>query len=117
MPEQADKPLVILHGEIKSPPLSIDARRKAGFLLRMLQQGEMLSLPESRPMPAIGSGCHELRIRDSGTRLSWRIIYRIDDDAIVIANVFAKKSQQTPIEAIARSRKRLRQYDIDRRSS
>jgi phage-related protein len=77
-----DKPLVWLHGEIKSPPLSSAARLETGLLLRKLQRGEKLGMPYSRPMPSIGSRCHELRINDE--RVTWRIVYRIDTDAIVI---------------------------------
>jgi phage-related protein len=77
----APKPLVWLHGEIKTPPLSEAARAEAGFLLRCLQKGEKLSLPKSRPMPAVGSSCHELRIRDADQ--TWRVIYAIEEDAIV----------------------------------
>ncbi len=62
MPDQ--KSLVWLKGEIKTPPFSREARIEAGFLLRQLQQEEMLSLPHSRPMPSIGKNCHELRITD-----------------------------------------------------
>ena len=51
----SDKPLVWLHGEIKTPPFSEAGRLEAGFLLRRLQQGEKLSLPQSRPMPGIGA--------------------------------------------------------------
>jgi phage-related protein len=87
----ADKPLVWLEGEIKTPPFSQAARMEAGYLLRKLQQGETLEMPHSRPMPSIGSRCHELRINDE--RTSWRIIYRIDSDAIVILEVFSKKSR------------------------
>ena len=57
-----DKPLVWLGGEVKSPPLSKEARLEAGHWLRTLQAGHALSLPHSRPMPAIGPRCHELRI-------------------------------------------------------
>ena len=74
-----DKPLIWLHGEIKTPPFSQAARLEAGFLLRKLQRGESLSLPHSRPMPAIGPRCHELRVTDK--RKTWRVIYRIDADA------------------------------------
>lgn len=81
-----DKPLVWLHGEIKTPPFSPGARIEAGYLLRLLQQGKRLAMPRSRPMPSIGAGCHELRINDE--KLTWRIIYRIDPDAIVILEVF-----------------------------
>ena len=63
-----DKPLIWLHGEIKTPPLSVSARIEAGVLLRRLQRGEGLSLPESRPMPTIGPRCHELRIGDTVTK-------------------------------------------------
>lgn len=83
-----DKPLVWLSGEIKTPPFSHAARLEAGTLLRRLQQGEFLSMPHSRPMPSIGPRCHELRLRDEDR--NWRVIYRIDADAIVIADVFAK---------------------------
>jgi phage-related protein len=89
-----DKPLVWLHGEVKSPPFSDAARVDAGYLRRRLQMGERLSLPHSRPMPAIGRGCHELRIVDE--KVTWRIVYRLDDDAVVILEVFEKKTRATP---------------------
>jgi phage-related protein len=82
---------------------------EAGFLLRRLQQGEGLGLPHSRPMPVMGPQCHELRVRDAGH--SWRIVYRVDRDAIVIADVFDKKTRQTPKELIEVCRRRLRAYD------
>src|SRR5439155_23406999 len=46
-----DKPLILLHGEIKTPPFSPGARREAGFLLRRLQQGLVVAMPYSRAMP------------------------------------------------------------------
>ncbi len=104
-----DKPLVWLHGEIKSPPFSSPARIEAGYLFRLLQMGEKLSLPHSRPMPSIGKNCHELRINDENS--TWRIIYRIDNDAIVILEVFNKKSQQTPKKVIDVCKKRIKEYD------
>ena len=82
----AHKPVVWLHGEIKTPPFSAKARIEAGVLLRRLQRGEALSLPHSRPMPALGVRCHELRIVAAGAR--WRIVYRADQDAVVVAEVF-----------------------------
>ena len=104
-----DKPLAWLHDEIKTPPLSKAARLAAGYLLRRLQRGEMLSMPHSRPMPSIGRNCHELRIDDENA--SWRVVYRIDDDAIVIAAIFAKKTPRTPKRVIDACRRRLRNYD------
>jgi phage-related protein len=73
-------------------------------------------MPESRPMTSIGRACHELRVQDPKSRVTWRIIYRIDRDAIVIAEIFAKQTQRTPDEVIGRCRQRLRKYDEDRRS-
>jgi len=104
-----DKLLVWLHGEIKTPPLSEDARLEAGFLLRRLQRGEILSLPHVRPVPVIGARCYELRINDENQ--TWRVIYRIDDDAIVILEVFSKKNRTTPKHIIQTCQRRLKEYD------
>ena len=103
------KPLVWLHGEVKSPPFSSEARAEAGYLLRLLQAGILLELPQSRPMPVIGKHCHELRINDEDK--TWRIMYRIDDDAIVILEVFAKKTQATSKKVIDTCKDRLKRYE------
>ena len=79
------------------------------MLLRRLQMGELIGMPSSRPMPTIGPRCHELRVRDENE--NWRIMYRIDDDAIVILAVFAKKTRETPKSVIESCRKRLADYD------
>jgi phage-related protein len=110
--EHQGKPLVWLHGEVKTPPFSREARIEAGVLLRRLQDGESLGLPHSRPMPSIGTHCHELRIRD--VEKNWRIIYRIGDDAILLVEVFIKTTRATPQKVITVCQKRLSQYDIDR---
>ena len=107
--DREGKPLVWLRGEVKTPPFSQTARLEAGYLLRLLQQGESLGLPYSRPMPAIGPRCHELRINDeAGT---FRIMYRADTDAVVILDVLKKKTEQTPRSVIETCRHRLRTYD------
>lgn len=109
MANGSDKPLVWMRGEVKTPPFSQDARIEVGSLLRRLQQGEVLSLPHSRPMPDIGKRCHELRIVDEDK--SWRIIYRTDDDAILILEVFSKTTPKTPKSVIDNCKRRIRQYD------
>ena len=106
---EADKPLVWLRGEVKTPPFSAKARIEAGVLLRRLQRGELLSMPASRPMPGIGKHCHELRVQDD--KVTWRLFYRIDADAILIAGVEEKKTQKTPKRTIDACRERLRRYD------
>ena len=104
-----DKPLVWLHGEVVSPPFSAEARLEAGYLLRLLQQGRSIGLPQSRPMPSVGPNCHELRIIDAAA--TWRIMYKVAADAIVILEVFSKKTPSTPKEVVDICRKRLRLYE------
>ena len=109
VPSADGKPLVWLHGEVKTPPFSRSARVETGLRLRQLQSGARLAMPHSRPMPSIGPRCHELRVTDLNTQ--WRVVYRIDDDAIVIAEVFAKKSPRTTSSVLETCRQRLRRYD------
>lgn len=66
-------------------------------------------MPHSRPMPVIGARCNELRIQDE--KRIWRIIYRVDADAVVIAEVFSKTTQATPTAVVKNSKRRLRAYD------
>jgi phage-related protein len=106
---EGNKPLVWLHGEIKTPPMVPRSRLQTGYLLRRLQRGETLSMPESRPMPSIDPRCHELRI-DEGT-VTWRIFYRTDPDAIVILDVLKKKTPATPKTVIEICKRRLAEYD------
>lgn len=104
-----DKPLVWPRGAVKTPPFSPESRIEAGVLLRRLRRGETISLPYSRPMPSISKRCHELRINDK--RKTWRIIYRVDSDAIVILDVFCGTTQQTPQRVIAACQRRLQGND------
>jgi phage-related protein len=60
-------------------------------------------------MPSIGASVHELRIKDAAAE--WRIMYRIDTDAIVIAEMFQKKTRATPPAVIETCKRRLRRYD------
>ena len=89
MARTMDKPLVWLRGEVKTPPLGAEARVEAGFLLRRLQKGASLGLQHSRPMSSIGSQRHELRVNDENQ--TWRIVYHVAIDAVVILDVFSKK--------------------------
>ena len=113
--KKRDMPLVWLHTEVKSPPFSLAARIEAGTLLRQLQQGILLALPHSRPMPVIGARCHELRINDESK--TWRIFYRADTDAIVLLDVLAKKTDTTPKPTIDLCIARLNVYFTPRRAT
>ena len=80
-------------------------------MLRRLQRGEKLEMPHSRPMPSIGARCHELRLTDE--KKEWRIIYRMDADAIVIGDVFQKTMQKTPQRVIDECKRRFARYNRD----
>ena len=103
------RPLVWLRGSVKTPPFSAAARLEAGVLLRRLQRGDSLSMPHARPMPTLGARCGELRVPDAV--LTWRILYRLDPDAVVIVDGFAKKTRATPTKVLATGRGRLQRYD------
>jgi phage-related protein len=93
----------------QNPTFSPDARIEAGFLLARLQEGEPLSITLSRPLPVLGPRCHELRVADGKRDL--RIIYRLDQDAVVILEFFSKKTQRTPAAVLRICRERMHHYD------
>jgi phage-related protein len=103
------RPLVWLGGELVTPPLSREARVEAGVLLRRIQEGEHIGMPHARAMGSVGPRCHELRINDRGQ--TWRVVYRVDPDAVIILEVFSKKSRTTPDDVLQTCRRRLAMYD------
>jgi phage-related protein len=103
------KPLVWLQGEIKTPPFTAEGRQEAGMLLRLLQEGEQLGMPQAEPLPIVGPRCGALRIRDA--EHNWRIMYRVDSDAVVILEVYSKKTRKIPDEVIKRCKDRVKRYD------
>jgi len=60
-------------------------------------------------MPSIGAHCHELRINDDNK--TWRLFYRIDDDAIIVIHWVDKKTSKTPQDVIDLCKKRLATYE------
>ena len=107
---KADEKSVYFLGElVRTPPIAAESRLEIGTLLGSLQMGHTLGMPHSRPMPSIGPRCHELRVRDA--RHNWRVVYRIDADALLVVAVFAKGTEKTPKRLIDLSRDRLATYD------
>lgn len=88
--ELKDKLVFWLHTEIKTPPFSENARLTAGYFIRKLQQHEMLTMPDLRPMPSIGNRC---------------------ENAILVLNIFPKKTRTTPKKEIDLAKTRLRTYE------
>jgi phage-related protein len=72
-------------------------------------------MPLAEPLPIIGSHCGALRVRDG--EHNWRIVYRIDTDAVAVLDVYAKKTREIPDEVIRRCKARLKRYDDATRDS
>ena len=73
----------------------LDARRVAGFELWQVQIGAMPS--DFKPMPGVGVGAYELRLRVLG---EWRVIYVAKFADAVYVHAFQKKTQKTRQEDI-----------------
>ncbi len=80
------------------------------MLLRLLQEGAKLGMPLAETLPDVGTRCGALRVRDTGH--NWRIMYRIDADAVLVLDVYPKKTRKIPNEVIHRCKDRLKQYDV-----
>ena len=66
-------------------------------------------MPQAEPLTGVGPRCGALRVR--GVEHNWRIMYRVDTDAILVLEVYSKKSRKIPDEVIERCKQRLKQYD------
>jgi phage-related protein len=82
------------------------ARRKAGFQLFLVQQGD--EPDDWKPMVDVGPGVKEIRIRDrDGT---FRVFYLATfADAVYVLHCFQKKTQKTRAEDIALGKRRYRE--------
>lgn len=72
-----------------------------------LERGHMLSMPLSRPMPSIGAGVHELRLKDrSGV---YRCVYWLAGGGFIyLIHAFKKATQKTSQRDMEIARERLR---------
>lgn len=76
--------------ELRGFPKS--ARREAGFQLDLVQRG--LEPADWKPMPGIGSGVCEMRIRDAAG--AFRVVYVAKfAEAVYVLRCFQKKSART----------------------
>ena len=83
-------------------------KREIGEALRDVQKGISLGLPLSRPMPAVASGAHELRVRSATTTV--RVFYFVKlADTIMVLHGFQKKTQKAPAHEIAVGQQRLKE--------
>ena len=76
--------------------------------LARLDAGLMLSMPLSRPMPSVGRGIHELRLKDRSG--AYRVVYALLQRGTVhVLHAFKKTTQATPLKNLELVRKRLRE--------
>jgi phage-related protein len=91
---------------IRSFPKSV--RRELGKAIFDLQQGAVLTMPLSRPMPSIEQGAAELRIRDrSGIYRAF--YYTRSTRGILVFHAFVKKTQATTLHELILGKKRLKE--------
>ena len=85
--------------------MPIEAKRAAGFQLDRVQRGLM---PEDfKPMPAVGPGVFEIRIREEGR--AHRVFYVARfEEAVYALHAFEKKTQRTPKQNLETGRRRYR---------
>lgn len=85
-----------------------DVRRKIGYLLRKLEEGEFLGMPHARPMSIVGSGVMELRV--SSQDGAFRVFYVLKiGEKITVFHAFHKKTQKTDHSELVLGKKRLRE--------
>lgn len=83
----------------------VDARLHAGTDLRLVQQG--VDPRDGKPMPSIGKGAREIRIRTSDG--AFRVFYVVESAmAIYVLHAFQKKSRKTSRQDIEKGITRYR---------
>ena len=79
------------------------ARQRAGYALGLVQQG--LEPPDWRPMPSVGMGVSEIRVR---TGREFRLFYVAKyAEAIYVLHAFEKKTAKTAWADLDLARRRL----------
>lgn len=87
------------------------ARHDAGYQLHRVQTGEQPA--DFKPMPTIGRGVEELRVRDASG--AYRVIYTARvADAVYVLHAFQKKTQRTAPANIELARHRFKQIMRER---
>ena len=82
------------------------ARREAGHQLDQVQRG--LEPDDWKPMPSIGPGVREVRVRDEAG--AFRVVYTATrPEAVHVLHAFQKKTQATAKRDLDLARARLRE--------
>ena len=84
-----------------------DARIDAGWQLELVQRG--LDPDDWKPMPTIGPGVREIRIREATG--AFRVVYLATlEDRVLVLHAFQKKTQATPKKDIELAIQRLKRW-------
>ena len=87
-----------------------EARREAGHQLNRVQRG--LDPNDWKPMPGIGVGVREIRVRDEAG--AFRVIYTANrPEAVYVLHAFQKKTPQTTKRDLDLAKARL--WELTRR--
>ena len=99
------KPIEFLGDSLRSPrEFPDDAKHDAGYQLDRVQHG--LQPDDFKPMPTIGKGVEEIRVRDDSG--AYRIIYTARlADAVYVLHAFQKKTQATSKRDIELAKQRF----------
>ncbi|MEI8346201.1 MAG: type II toxin-antitoxin system RelE/ParE family toxin [Pseudomonadota bacterium] len=93
--------------------LSKEVKNEFGYLIFRLQTGDLLEMPQARPMSIAGHGTYELRVRgDDG---NYRLFYYLKHPSgILLFHAFKKKTNQTPPREIDSAGRHLKEmlYDL-----
>ena len=75
--------------------------------LARLDAGQSLAMPLSRPLPSIGAGVHELRLKDRSG--AYRVVYALIEPGIVhVLHAFKKTTATTRRRNIELAQSRLK---------
>jgi phage-related protein len=101
------KPIAFLGGSLDDlRAFPADARREAGYQLDRVQRG--LDPNDWRPMPSIGAGVREIRVRERAG--AFRVIYAATfADVVYVLHAFQKKARQTAKREVDLAAARLRE--------
>ena len=82
-----------------------DVRVEAGTALRLVQQG--VEPQDWKPMPDVGKGAREIRIRDQAG--AFRVFYVVESvDAVYVLHAFQKKTQRTSKQDLDKGKARYK---------
>ena len=89
--------------------LSVALKKQIGEAIRDLQKGLALGMPLNKPMPDVGQGVYELRVKDRNKAIRVFYIAKIKD-YILVFHAFEKRTQKTPLREIELGRKRMKEF-------